>query len=122
MIGEGGAVVLLAMIVFFLMKKLPVIADHIVDGHTKAINDMTSTQAKTVETFAADAREARRNYREEQEAARAMWAGAIREERQACEARSARIEARMDTHAQELQTIGLALQRLLDRRDNDKKE
>lgn len=115
MVSEGGALVLLGFILWTLARRMPAIADRISEGHAKAIETMTVAHAKAIDTFAAESREARLLYRQEQEAARQQTGAIIRDERAACEARHARIEARLDEHSKHLEKVGTALTQLIER-------
>lgn len=126
MVTGGGSLGLLAVIIVVLMKMLPKMADRISDSHVAAIKDVTSSHqaacdafasanTEAVKAFVADAREGRSLFRSEQQEARTFNASLIAQERSACEARSVRLEARMDSHTNELRTIGAGLTALLQR-------
>lgn len=126
MVTGGGSLGLLAVIIVLLIKLAPRMADRIADSHVEAIKQVSDahTAACTafananlvaVKAFTDDAREGRSLFRSEQQDARTFNASLIAAERAACEARSVRLEARMDQHTNELRTIGTGLTALLQR-------
>lgn len=109
LVSDGGAVVLLGFIVVFLVKRVPTMLDRLTDENAKAAKEHSESLGKTLETFSTEQHETRSMFRQEQEAARATQTSLLREERAACDARQARIEARLDDHDGKLDGIGQSL-------------